>query len=232
MYDCIKLNSEQQKAVLDWPYTNRIPILECDSRRKKVWIQEWQKLDLNNVDWKAKLEEGCYDNGIVIRLGRCLSNGKPQLYSFALDFDDWDAVEAWFGSWENVLVWSNKTRIEWHEDRRKIHMLFLANRPVANRKIKIKNALLEVRCEEQLLFVHPSIHPDGNTWKPLGTEQITLLDNTQLLKLEAKIDSLSEGYMSDENKEAYEKWLDDPDTILGEGQGRHDSLKFKIISYY
>ncbi|MGC2575875.1 MAG: hypothetical protein WA364_30600 [Candidatus Nitrosopolaris sp.] len=32
-------------------------------------------------------------------------------------------------------------------------------------------------------------------------KQSTLLDNMQLLKLEAKIDSLSEGYMSDENKE-------------------------------
>jgi hypothetical protein len=54
----------------------------------------------------------------------------------------------------------------------------------------------------------------------------------QLLKLEAKIDLLSDGYMSNENKEKYEKWLDDPNTVLGEGQGRHDALKFKIISYY
>jgi hypothetical protein len=107
--------------------------------------------------------------------GKGPSKGKQQLCSFAFDFDDWDAVEAWFGCWENVLAWSNKTRIEWHEDKRKVHMLFLAYRPVANRKIKIKNAFLEVRCEEQLLFVHPSIHPDGNTWKPLGTEQIALL---------------------------------------------------------
>lgn len=227
-----KLTPEQQRAVLNWPCTNHMPVLGCYSREKKVWLQGWQKLDLNNVDWEAKLRQGCYDNGIVIRLGRCLSNGKQQLYSFAIDLDDWDAVEAWFGSWENVLTWSNKTRIEWHEDRHKIHILFLANRPVANRKIKIKNALLEVRCEEQLLFVHPSIHPDGNTWKPLGTEQIELLDNMELLKLEAKINFLSEGYMSDENKEAYEKWLDDPNTILGEGQGRHDALKFKINSYY
>src|SRR5262249_18512699 len=151
---------EQQKAVLNWPSKYHIPVLGCDSRRKKVWTERWQKLDLNNVNWKAKLEQGCYDNGIAIRLGRCLSNDKRQLCSFAFDFDNWDAVEAWFGSWENVLTWSNKTRIEWHEDRHKIHMLFLANRPLANRKIKIKNALLEVKCEGQLLFVHPSIHPD------------------------------------------------------------------------
>src|SRR5215813_14113624 len=129
-----KLTPEKKEAVLNWPCTNHIPILECDSRIKKVWIQRWQKLDLNNVDWKAKLEQGCYDNGVAIRLGRCLSNGKQQLYSFVLDLDDWHAVEAWFGSWEKVLAWSNKSRIEWHEDRRKIHMLFLANRPVANRK--------------------------------------------------------------------------------------------------
>jgi len=107
-----KLTPEQQKAVLAWPYTHGIPLLQCDSRGKKVWTQGWQKLDLNNVDWQAKLVEGCYDNGIAIRLGRCLSNGKQELCSFALDFDDWDAMIAWFGSWENVLAWANNTRID------------------------------------------------------------------------------------------------------------------------
>src|SRR5215469_8101266 len=101
-----ELTPEQQEAVLAWSYTHGIPFLECDSKGKKVWTQGWQKQDLNNVDWKAKLQQGCYDNGIAIRLGRCLSNGKPQLYSFALDFDGLAAVEEWFGSWENVLAWA------------------------------------------------------------------------------------------------------------------------------
>jgi hypothetical protein len=105
-----KLTPEEQNAVLAWPCIHHIPMLECDSRGKNIWTEGWQKLDLHNVDWKAKLEEGCYDNGIAIRLGRCLSNGKQELCSFALDFDDWDAVIAWFGSWENVLAWANNTR--------------------------------------------------------------------------------------------------------------------------
>jgi hypothetical protein len=152
------------------------------------------------------------------------------MFSFALDFDGWDAVITWFGSWENVLEVSKKTRIEWHEDKCRIHIFFLAERPITNKKIQIKNGLLEVRCENNLLFVHPSIHKEGKAYAPIGTSEIAILDNISLLKLEAKIESLCRDYMSDEGKEAYEKWLDDPNTILGEGQGRHDALKFKINS--
>jgi hypothetical protein len=36
--------------------------------------------------------------------------------SFALDFDGWDVVFEWFGSWEQVLSSSQRTRIEWHQD--------------------------------------------------------------------------------------------------------------------
>src|SRR5215813_8819837 len=81
-----KLTPEQQKAVLDWSRKYHIPVFGCDSREKKVWTEGWQKLDLNNVDSEAKLRQACYDNGIVIRLGRCLSKGKQQLWSFAFDF--------------------------------------------------------------------------------------------------------------------------------------------------
>jgi hypothetical protein len=35
-----KLTPQQQKAILNWPYTNHIPVLGCDSRKKKVWIEE------------------------------------------------------------------------------------------------------------------------------------------------------------------------------------------------
>jgi hypothetical protein len=217
-------------AVLYWPRIAHIGFIGCDSKAKQVYIKEWQKLDLDSVDYEANLKTGLYNNGIAIRLGPCLSNGNKQMFSFALDFDGWDAVITWFGSWENVLEVSKKTRIEWHEDKCRIHMFFLAERPITNKKIHIKNGLLEVRCENNLLFVHPSIHKEGKAYAPIGTSEIAILDNISLLKLEAKIESLCRDYMSDEGKEAYEKWLDDPNTILGEGQGRHDALKFKINS--
>lgn len=219
--------------ILYWPHIAHIGFIECDSKSKQVYIKEWQKLDLDNVDYESNLKAGLYKNGIAIRLGKCLTNGSgKQLYSFALDFDGWDAVKEWFGTWEKVLEVAKKTRIEWHQDQNRIHMFFLAPRPVTNRKIHMGNSLLEIRCENNLLFAAPSIHESGVAYSPLGTSEIRVLDQQSLLKLEAKIDFISSNYMSDENKEAYEQWLDDPNTILGVGEGRHDALKFKINSYY
>src|SRR5919198_4113583 len=151
--------------------------------------------------------------------------------SFALDFDGWDAVSEWFGSWEQVLSSSQKTRIEWHQHKDRIHYIFLAKRPVANRKINIKESKLEVRCENQLLFASPSIHEGGNPYTPIGTNGIAILDENQLLSLEAKINLLSHDYMSDENRQRYIQWLEDPNTTIEEGN-RHDANKILGCSYY
>lgn len=66
----------------------------------------------------------------------------------------------------------------------------------------------------------------------LGTSKIAILEETKLLQLEAKIDSLSHGYMSDENKEHYIAWLEDPSTKIKEHEGRHDAVKILGCSYY
>jgi hypothetical protein len=124
-----------------------------------------------------------------------------------------------------------RTRVEWHQDKGRIHYIFLSKRLIANRKIQIKGSKLEVRCENQLLFASPSIHPDGNPWSVLGTIVIAVLDEMQLLSLEAKIDSLSQGYMSDENKQSYITWLEDHSTIIEEGS-RHDANKLLGCSCY
>jgi hypothetical protein len=108
----------------------------------------------------------------------------------------------------------------------------LARRPILNRKIKIKGSLLEVRCEKQLLFAAPSIHKDGNAYEPIGTTEIAILEEMKLLQLEAKIDTLSHGYMSDENKQRYIAWLEDPNTKIKEHEGRHDAIKTLGCSYY
>src|SRR6266496_2740049 len=93
--------------VLYWPRTANIGLIPCNSRAKKVSIKGWQKLDLNNVDYEANQKAGLYKDGIAIRLGRCLTNGSSDskasaspAFSFALDFDGWDAVVEWFGNWD------------------------------------------------------------------------------------------------------------------------------------
>jgi hypothetical protein len=227
-----KLTPEQQSAVLYWPTIAKIPIIPCDSKTKGFNFP-WKDVDFTEVDWEANLASGLYDNGIALKLGKTLP-GSPYPYSFALDFDDEDAVMEFFGSWDNVVNLSKKTRIEWHQDKGRLHIVFLSETNVTKKRIEIKGGRLEVRCDE-LLIASPSIHGDGNPWTVLGgtgTEGITNLGHEDMLKLEAKIVSLSpQGYMSDENKQSYIAWLEDPNTIITEGS-RHDAVKILGCSYY
>ena len=104
--------------------------------------------------------------------------------------------------------------------------------PKVVRWVKEAGAAFEVRYNE-LLIASPSIHGDGNAWTVLGVDQICALTEEELLRLEAKIDSLSggEGYMSDEHKQRYITWLEDPNTSIGEGS-RHDAVKILGCSYF
>ena len=206
-----------------------IPIIPADTRNKKIWLNGWSTMDFTDYEFRSKLENGEYDNGIAVRLGKTLSS---EFYSVALDFDGRDAVLEWFGSWEKVVETAKRTRIEWHKDKWRLHMFFLTKEPIANRKIQIKDSLLEVRCEGQALFVSPSIHLEGEPYQALGTHQISNLSN--LFGLKSKINSLCEDYMSNGDQQAYIKWLEDPAnyTKLGEGQGRHNGLVMLGTSYY
>ena len=118
----------------------------------------------------------------------------------------------------------------------RLHIFLLVDRPIKNKRLHIENSLLEVKCERQALFVSPSIHKDGNPYSALDTGEIAILNENQLLQLESKIDSLSsnDGYMSEENKQTYIQWLQDPEnyTKLGVGQGRHNGLLTLGTSYY
>ena len=57
------------------------------------------------------------------------------------------------------------------------------------------------------------------------------LKQEKLLELLAEIDSISQGFMSDEDKQRYIEWLEKPDTVVGEG-GRHPAVKILGCSYY
>jgi hypothetical protein len=224
-----KLTPKEQQAVLNWPEQNDVPIFPADTRNKEIKIYNWQNFDFSKTNFRAKLANGEYDNGIAVRLGKTLS-GKH--YAVAFDFDGWDAVIEWFGNWDNVVALSKKTVVEWHQDQSKIHVLFLSRTPFQNRKIHIQNAFLEIRCERNALFASPSIHKEGKQYEPLGTNQIALIEQGKELALKSKIDDICKNYMSDLDKDKYDAWLDLPTTILGVNGGRHDATKFKINRYY
>ncbi|HZD35438.1 MAG TPA: hypothetical protein VE130_09560, partial [Nitrososphaeraceae archaeon] len=94
------LTAEQQTATLYWPEIANIPIIPADTRNKKIWLNGWSKVDFTGYDFRSKLENGDYDNGIAVRLGKTLSN---EYFSVALDFDGMDAVLSWFDSWESAV---------------------------------------------------------------------------------------------------------------------------------
>ena len=81
----------------------------------------------------------------------------------------------------------------------------------------------------------PEYHKEGKPYTVLCTSEIAIMNETQSLQLESKIDSLSDGYMSDVDRQAYIRLLEDPEyyTKLGVGQGRHNGLvTLGTWSYY
>jgi Bifunctional DNA primase/polymerase, N-terminal len=226
-----KLSKEQKKAISYWFETVDVGIIPADTKNKAIHQNGWSRIDYSSVDFNGELNSGQYDNGIAVRTGRTISG---KYYLIAFDFDGDDAVLAWFGDWEQVLEVAKWTRIEWHGDKWRLHMFVLANRPIKNKRIHIKDSLLEVKCERQALFVSPSVHKDGNAYTKLDTAEISFIDENQLLHLESKIDSLCDGYISDEDKQRYIRWLENPEnfTKLGVGQGRHNGLVILGTSYY
>ena len=224
-----KLTPEEQSAVLYWPEIADIPIIDkVNSKTKQVWNCGWPNIDFSKVDFRAKLANGDYDDGIAIVTGKTLT-GRYAKYLAVFDFDGMDAIEEWFGhdnTWEHVIDAAKATRIEWHRDKSRLHMFLLIDRSITSRNVHIKNSLLEIRCENQLVFVSPSIHKEGNRYTALETSETAILSGKKLLQLEAKIDSFCQDYMSDKNKQAYTKWLEDPANYskLGVDQGRHNGL--------
>jgi DNA replicative helicase MCM subunit Mcm2 (Cdc46/Mcm family) len=225
-----RLSREAQAEVLKWPHQMDIGIFEADTRNKQVSVLNWSKMDLSKVDFAKELASGKYDNGIAIRCGKSLS-GKH--YIIGLDFDSWKAVVAWFGSWENVLILAEKELVEWHEDKESVHVILFSDQPLPNRKIHIGDGRVEIICEGGCLFASPSIHKEGKPYRRLGRRETPRFqEREEMLRLKSKIDLLCQNYMSDVDKEAYDKWLDQPTTILGVRDGRHDATKFKICRYY
>ena len=229
-----KLTPGEQAAVMRWPELLDIGIIQAYTKTKTVGLKGWPTLDFTKVDFKANLANGLYDLGIALRTGKTISGNK---YLVVLDFDGWEAVIAWFGSWDNVLALSKKTLVEWHQDQGKIHVFIFSSEPFLSRKIHIKNAYLEIRCQNeegvgQLVFASPSIHKEGSPYCALGTDLVEEMQPIDLLRIKSKINQLCENYMSDLDKDKYDAMLDEPGLKLGVNGGRHDATLFKAMRYY
>jgi hypothetical protein len=184
-----KLTLGEQAAVMHWPELLDIGIIQAYTKTKTVDLKGWSTLDFTKVDFKTNLANGLYDLGIALRTGKTISGNK---YLVVLDFDGWEAVIAWFGSWDNVLALSKKTLVEWHQDQGKIHVFLFSPEPLLSRKIHFKDAYLEIRCQNeegvgQLVFASPSIHKEGSPYCALGTELVEEMQPIDLLRIKSKI---------------------------------------------
>src|SRR5919106_887553 len=231
-----RLTLDEQAGVRYWAEEVKVPIFNCNSKEKGIHLIYWSKLDFSTYNYLQRLEKGEYDLGCFFRTGKTFEQ-EVEKYLNVLDFDGYDSVKAWFGGgneeevWQRVQTAASRTRIEWHsDDKWRLHEFIFTNEPLINRRIHIGNDYLEIRAVNQAVIVYPSFHKNGNRYEPICNPEIGQFQNA--LALKAKISELSENYMSDKVKEKYDEWLEKSDTIIGEGEGRHDATKFKICSYY
>jgi hypothetical protein len=97
---------------LYWPQIAKIGFIECNSRKKKIWISQWQDLNLNATNYEQNDMNGLYKQGIAIRLGQCLEPCENR-YSFALE-----AKIDTLAAGEGYMSDSNKSEyIAWLEDQ-------------------------------------------------------------------------------------------------------------------
>ena len=68
------LTLEEQVAILYWPEIADVPIIDkVNSKTKQVWNKGWPSIDFSKVDFREKLANGDYDNGVAIPTGRTLT---------------------------------------------------------------------------------------------------------------------------------------------------------------
>jgi len=226
--------------ILDWPRNKKIGIVWCKSDEKE-YKAYWKDVDFNTIDYESNVKNGIYNQGIALVLRKCLEPFSDH-YAFALDFDGWPAVAAFFGYpgdiedqiWERVIEYSQKHRVEWHKNKGRLHVIFYANKLVDSRKLTVNDSGLECRSNE-LLTCSPSISIDGNAWEVLGTTEISTLDNIQIFELMARLSSIADNYTSDDSYVSERvKWLEDINNwkSIGVGEGRHNALVTLGTSYF
>ena len=226
-----RYSKQEQEELLKWPRKFGVGFIEANVPEKGVHVEKWQEIDLSKVDYDKGIKAGKYDNGIAIRCGKTFF-GK---YLTALDFDSWITILAYFGGKDKIQSWANDTLIEWHKDWSSLHVFILTDEPLgANRKIAVDGGgYLEVRGEGQLLFVSPCTHTDGHKWQAVGkATSPKLLTHSETTRLKVKIDKFCNDYVSTADKERYQAYLENPTTILGVKQGRHDATLFIAKQYY
>nr|MDQ6864693.1 hypothetical protein [Thermoproteota archaeon] len=170
---------------------NTIP---ANSVAKKTWI-EWKNGPINyqcnpiskeqHDKWKS---ENTFKNGYAVIAGQLWHGGNADLYGIWLDFDNFEAVKKYFGSWDKVLELAKTRRIEWHQEPAKLHYPLKIRRPITNRNLPIG---IEIRAENELVYCGQN--KDLNYWVPIYSHETWIMEEDELLELLKFIEEQSGG---------------------------------------
>jgi hypothetical protein len=113
-----------------WIYTAKLGIVRIDSKQEKYDLEtkEQRNQDVNTIDYESRIKSGYYDSGAAARMGWTIGG---KYYAIGVDLDGWHAVKAWFGgltdeeTWDNVLQFARENRVEWHQDKTRLHLIYL-----------------------------------------------------------------------------------------------------------
>ncbi len=175
-------------------YKQGFNVIPANSVNKKTWI-EWKNGPINfqvnpipedlHNEWKA---ENQFKDGYAIIVGKLWFGENAGKYGLVIDYDKWEAVEKWFGVWDNVIESANRTRIEWHQNKEKLHYFVYTKLQLEN-----NNSIpgIEIRARNELVYCGKN--KDGKYWTPLGTDKIATKDEIDLKSLQIMINGLSGG---------------------------------------
>ncbi len=217
---------------------NAIP---ANSVIKKTWI-EWKNGPINfqcnpiskeqHDKWKS---ENAFKDGYAVICGQLWHGGNADLYGIWLDFDNWEAVIRYFGSWEKVLELAKTRRIEWHQKNYKLHYPLYTRRPIKNRNLPIG---IEVRAENELVYCWKN--KDLNYWVPIDSHDQLIMEEDELQELENWIEEQQGGkglstalernnpnYIKHENQNRSLDLLQEMDSLLIRNNGLMDDEVIK-----
>lgn len=232
-----------------------VDIAASDSEGKHPYLEDWGDLllrDIQYADYEARLKNGFYnkygypvnyDKGIAVICGP-IRRERTAKFIACFDFDNKEALDKFLEllgmSLEDLAKW---TRVEWSGNPGKIHVFFMTKRQWksgSNGNLDGINGL-EIKAWKKLAFVSPSIHKgDGQQYRVYdnGTTAITILDELDQRRIEGLLDFFvrqstknSKSYFDSDSSSEYQKYLDEPTTILGPGS-RYPNTWLKACSIF
>ena len=226
--------SELESSLLFWTQMVGAHIIECDSVNKVYRHDGWSTEDDTAFDldyYMRNLHLGVYNKGFAVRTGKLNRGPYKGLYVICIDFDSLEAFLAWCGGDYNLEILARWTRVDWHNDPKRIHVFFISKSPLIDLARNNNNQIIEVYGKNRHLACAYGIHKDGNPIEPYDTEEIAVIDNITKLEIESRVKLVIPSYLDDDSAKKYIEELEKPETIVPKGSVHH-AVRSMLMSVY